>query len=60
MFVALPRKLDDKLKAAGATYYARPSESMNLPPDRVLARLVTSFATRDEEIDRFAHLCEMS
>jgi len=60
VFVALPRPLDEKLRAAGAAYYVRPSDTMTLPPDSVLARLVTSFATQDEEIDRFAHLCEMS
>ena len=60
VFVGLPRRLDEKLKAAGASYYVRPSESANLPADRVLARLVTSFATRDEDIDRFVQLCEMS
>ena len=27
------------------------------PVCRILARLVTSFATKDDEIDRFAHLC---
>ena len=58
LFVALPRSLDSKLKAAGASYYVRPSESLNLPADRVLARLVTSFSTRDEDIDRFVRLCE--
>jgi threonine aldolase len=60
LFVALPRSLDDKLKAAGATYYVRPSESVNLPSDRVLARLVTSYSTQDEDIDRFVRLCEIS
>ena len=60
LFVALPQSLDDKLKAAGAAYYVRPSESVNLPADRVLARLVTSYSTQDEDIDRFVHLCEIS
>jgi threonine aldolase len=59
VFVALPRGLDDKLKRAGASYYVRASESVDLPADRVLARLVTSFATQDEEIERFVRLCEM-
>lgn len=58
VFVALPRKIDSKLKAAGASYYVRPSEGLNLPVDRVLARLVTSFSTQNEDIDRFVHLCE--
>ena len=38
--------LDARLKAAGARYYVRPSESLEVDIDRVLVRLVTSFATR--------------
>jgi threonine aldolase len=58
VFVALPRALDAKLRAAGASYYVRPSEGLKLPADHVLARLVTSFATQHEDIERFMNLCE--
>jgi threonine aldolase len=58
VFVVLPRALDARLKAAGALYYGRTSTSLNLGPDQILARLVTSFATQEDEIDRFAHLCK--
>ena len=58
VFVVLPRALDAQLKAAGARYYGRTSTSLNLGPDQILARLVTSFATQEDEIDRFAHLCK--
>jgi threonine aldolase len=58
VFVALPRTLDAKLKAAGASYYVRSSETLCLPADTVSARLVTSFATRDEDIERFVALCK--
>ena len=58
VFVVLPRALDARLKAAGARYYGRTSTSLNLGPDQILARLVTSFATQEDEIDRFAHLCK--
>jgi threonine aldolase len=58
VFVALPRALDAKLKAAGASYYVRASESLTIPADHVLARLVTCFATEDEDIERFVNLCE--
>jgi threonine aldolase len=58
MFVILPRALDAKLKAAGARYYGRANTSVRLGTDQILARLVTSFATREDEIDRFAHLCK--
>lgn len=57
VFVALPRTLDAKLRSAGAAYYVRPSEGLTLPPDRVLVRLVTSFATEAEDIDTFVKLC---
>jgi threonine aldolase len=58
VFVALPRALDAKLKAVGASYYVRPSDTPALPADHVLARLVTSFATRPDEVERFVNLCK--
>jgi threonine aldolase len=58
VFVVLPRALDARLKAAGARYYGRTSTSLKLSPDQILARLVTSFATKEDEIERFAQLCE--
>jgi threonine aldolase len=58
VFLVLPNAVEARLKAAGATYYVRHSESLAspLPPDHCLIRLVTSFATREEEVDRFADL----
>jgi threonine aldolase len=58
VFVVLPRALDARLKAAGARYYGRTSTSLKLSPDQILAHLVTSFATKEDEIERFAQLCE--
>jgi threonine aldolase len=58
IFVVLPRALDAKLKAAGAAYYVRPSENLGVGADQVLARLVTSFATQEAEIERFVNLCK--
>jgi threonine aldolase len=58
VFVALPHSLDAKLKSAGASYYVRQSQSLRLPAEHVLARLVTSFATQQSEIDRFVDLCK--
>ena len=58
MFVLLPRALDARLKAAGANYYLRPSETLAIGPDQVLARLVTSFATENEDVERFLRVCE--
>ena len=57
VFVVLPRALDAKLKAAGATYYIRASEGLDVGTNNVLARLVTSFATQDDDIERFVGLC---
>jgi threonine aldolase len=60
VFVALPQRIDARLKAAGASYY--PWHSQGLPedvavaPDAVLVRLVTSFATSEGEVARFAEI----
>ena len=58
VFLVLPNAVEARLKAAGAHYYVRHSESLAvpLPPDHCLIRLVTSFATREDEVDRFASL----
>jgi threonine aldolase len=60
IFVALPRALDAKLKAAGAHYYVRNSDTLDVGADNVLLRLVTSFATEDGDIERFVSLCKKS
>ena len=59
VFVVMPRALDARLKAAGARYYLRTNTSLKLDPDQILARLVTSFATKEEEIERFVQLCQI-
>ncbi|HEY1545193.1 MAG TPA: low specificity L-threonine aldolase [Xanthobacteraceae bacterium] len=57
VFVVLPAAADVRLRAAGASYYARPSDGVptgiTIKPGDVLARLVTSFATTEVEVDRF-------
>jgi threonine aldolase len=60
VFATLPAALDAKLRAAGAQYYVRNSGSLNLGAGKVLVRLVTSFATTQDEIDRFVGLCQNS
>lgn len=60
IFVVVPRALDAKLKAAGASYYVRNSDSLDIGADNVLIRLVTSFATLDDDIERFVNLCAKS
>jgi threonine aldolase len=60
VFVMLPKAVDARLKAAGAQYYARASDSLPpgaaVRPGESLVRLVTSFATRESEVDRFVEL----
>jgi threonine aldolase len=60
IFVVLPRALDARLKAAGANYYVRSSDGLDIGADNVLVRLVTSFATENEDIERFVNLCKKS
>ena len=58
VFVAVPKVVEARLKAAGARYYVRQSASLAAPlaSDHCLIRLVASFATREDEIDRFVEL----
>jgi threonine aldolase len=58
VFVAVPNAVEARLKAAGANYYVRRSDSLpvRLESNQCLIRLVTSFATREDEIDRFVGL----
>jgi threonine aldolase len=60
VFAVLPRALDAKLRAAGAGYYVRSSDSLDVGAGDVLVRLVTSFATTDEDVARFVELCKES
>jgi len=57
VFVRLPQGLHRHLQAAGAQYYASHSDSLparaKTPGDHVLARLVTSFATTESDIETF-------
>ena len=57
VFVVAPRALDAKLRAAGANYYVRSSDSLDTGADNVLIRLVTSFSTVEADIERFVNLC---
>jgi threonine aldolase len=60
VFVKLPRTLDARLKAVGAAYYVRHNGSVAVGPDEVLVRLVTSFATQEDDIERFGNICNDS
>jgi threonine aldolase len=60
VFAILPRKTDERLKTAGASYH--PWDSQALPKgiavadDAVLVRLVASFTTTGHDVDRFADI----
>jgi threonine aldolase len=60
VFALLPRRIHERLKAAGATYYEWQSESLpktlKVDADSVLVRLVTSFATTNADVERFIAL----
>ena len=51
VFAPITLEADKRLKAAGAMYYPWPSE--NVGADKVLVRLVTSFQTTKDDVDRF-------
>jgi threonine aldolase len=57
VFAVLSREADARLRAAGAAYYARRTDGLpggiEVKDGDVLARLVTSFATTETEVDRF-------
>lgn len=60
VFIVASKAVDARLRAAGARYYVRQSASLpagqSVAADQVLIRLVTSFATSEEEIDQFVAL----
>jgi threonine aldolase len=60
VFAPLSKSADAALRAAGASYYPWMTRSLaagrSVPADRVLVRLVTSFATTDTEVERFVDI----
>jgi len=51
VFAPITLEADKRLKAAGAMYYPWPSEA--LPKGQILVRLVTSFQTTKDDVDKF-------
>jgi threonine aldolase len=51
IFAPITSEMDKRLKAAGAMYYSWPSEST--PKGRILVRLVTSFQTTKDDVEKF-------
>ena len=65
IFVAMPRATDAALRAADARYYewAPPRDertAREIPRDKIVVRLVTSFATKTAEIDKFIAVARAS
>jgi threonine aldolase len=64
VFVALPARVDAELKAAGASYYPWTTDPVqdgsSVPSDGTLVRLVTSFATTSDDVDRFVAIVRAS
>jgi threonine aldolase len=60
IFAILPKALEARLKAAGAMFHPWSVETLRAEerpgPDEVLVRLITSFQTRPEDVDRFGAL----
>lgn len=60
VFVGLPAATDARLEQAGASYYPWTTDALPdgaaLPGDAVLVRLVTTFATTADEVDRFVSI----
>jgi threonine aldolase len=53
VFTPLTLDADKRLKAAGATYYPWPSDGLNIGVGKLLVRLVTSFQTKKEDVEKF-------
>jgi threonine aldolase len=61
LFVLLPQRLHERLQTAGAHYYVIHTDRTDparVPSGHVLVRLVTSFATGDAEVEKFAALAK--
>jgi threonine aldolase len=53
VFAPLTAEADKRLKAAGAMYHPWPSADLNIGAGKILVRLVTSFQTTKEDVDKF-------
>jgi threonine aldolase len=53
VFAVLPKAAIGSLRADGAMFYEWPADGVAVGPNEYLVRLVTSFATTGEEVERF-------
>lgn len=62
IFAVLPRRIHNALRMEGASYYdwgARGLKSDEAPgPDEIFVRMVTSFATKPQEVDKLARIAK--
>jgi len=62
LFVTMPADLADSLQSCGAEFYEWPAHALpagvELADNQLFVRLVTSFATTDDHIDRFCDLIQ--
>jgi threonine aldolase len=56
VFAVLPQASAARLREAGAMFHEWPADDVELAADEVLVRLVTSWATSDEEVALFVSL----
>lgn len=56
VFAVMPRGAYERLQAAGATFYEWAAESVPLGAEEVFTRFVLSFATPEEDVERFLRL----
>jgi threonine aldolase len=56
VFAVLPKAVIARLREAGATLYEWPADGVVVSADEDLVRLVTSFVTTAEQVDRFVRL----
>ena len=53
VFAPITLDADKRLKAAGAMYYPWPGEDLGIGAEKILVRLVTSFQTTRDDVEKF-------
>jgi threonine aldolase len=53
IFAPITLEADKRLKAAGAMYYPWPGEAPGIAAEKILVRLVTSFQTTRDDVEKF-------
>ena len=53
IFAPIALDADKRLKGAGAMYYPWPGEDLGVGAEKILVRLVTSFQTTRDDVEKF-------